>query len=162
MEKVNFKIELEGHGWDNKWPNAVIKINDTIYINTLVPRGTNFYEFDVELPNDWHDANEKHILSVAYTNKNFRHDIILDNEGSIVKSKFLVVKNISIEDIELTHDIIYNLTSFTVSEDWYLKQNTKDPKTYPLIIKNELTLSWNGVWELPFETPLYLWMLENI
>ena len=157
MEKVNFKIELEGHGWDNKWPAAVISVNNKVYINTLVPGGTNFYKFDVELP-----ENSNHVLSIAYTNKNYREDIVLDDTESIVKSKFLVVKNISIEDIELQHDIIYNLTSFTVSEDWYLKQNTKDPKTYPLIIKNELTLSWNGVWELPFETPLYLWMLENI
>ena len=157
MEKVNFKIELDGHGWEDKWPNAVISVDNKVYTNTLVPYGTNFYEFDAELSDEG-----KHTLSIAYTNKNYREDIVFDDTGSVVKSKFLVVKNISLEDIELPHDIIYDLSSFTVTEGWYEEQHSKDPKSYPLVIKNEMNLSWNGRWELPFETPLYIWLLENI
>jgi len=63
MEKVNFKIELEGHGWEDKWPDAIISVANKVYINTLVQRGTNFYEFDAELS----DGGE-HALSIAYTN----------------------------------------------------------------------------------------------
>ena len=156
MEKVNFKIELDSQGWEDKWPDAVISIANKVYTNTLVPYGTNFYEFDAEL------SEGEHALSIAYTNKNYREDIVLDDTGSIEKSKFLVIKNISLEDIELPHDIIYNLSSFKISEDWYVEQYSTDPKSYPLVRKNEMDLSWNGVWELPFKTPLYIWLLENI
>ena len=157
MEKVNFKIELEGHGWEDNWPNAVISVDNRVYVNTLVPRGTNLYEFDVELSDEG-----EHALSIAYTNKDYRKDVILDDTGSVVKSKFFVIKNISMDDIELTHDMIYNLSSFTVTEGWYMEQHSKDPKSYPLVRKEELALSWNGTWELSFETPLYLWLLENM
>ena len=74
---------------------------------------------------------------------------------------FFVIKNISVDDIELPHNIIYNLSSFTVTEDWYVEQHSKDPKSYPLVRKEELALSWNGAWKLPFETPLYIWLLKN-
>ena len=157
MEKVNFKVKLEGHGWEDKWPDAVISVDNKVYINMLVPYGVNFYEFDAELSDEG-----KHTLSIAYTNKDHRADVVLDDTGSVVKSKFLVVKNISVDDIELTHDLMYNLSSFTVTEDWYVEQHSKDSKSYPLVRKNEMNLSWNGVWELPFETPLYLWLLENM
>jgi len=157
MEKVNFKIELEGHGWEDKWPDAVISVDNKVYINMLVPYGVNFYEFDVELSDEG-----EHALSIAYTNKDYREDIVFDDTGSIVKSKFLVVKNISVDDIELTHNIIYYLSSFTVTEGWYMEQHSKDPKSYPLVRKEELALSWNGVWKLPFKTPIYIWLLENI
>ena len=156
MEKINFKIELEGHGWEDKWPDAIISVANKVYTNTLVPYGTNFYEFDAELSDEG-----KHTLSIAYTNKDYRKDLVLDDTGSVVKAKFLVVKNISMDDIELTHDMIYNLSSFTVTEGWYMEQHSKDPKSYPLAIKEELALSWNSVWELPFKTPVYIWLLEN-
>ena len=157
MEKVNFKVKLEGHGWEDKWPDAVISVDNKVYINMLVPYGVNFYEFDAELSDEG-----KHTLSIAYTNKDHRADVVLDDTGSVVKSKFLVVKNISMDDIELTHDLMYNLSSFTVTEDWYVEQHSKDSKSYPLVRKNEMDLSWNGAWELPFETPVYLWLLENM
>ena len=123
----------------------------------LVPYGTNLYEFDVELSDEG-----EHALSIAYTNKDYREDLVFDDTGSIVKSKFLVVKNISVDDIELTHNIIYYLSSVTVTEGWYMEQHSKDPKSYPLVRKEELALSWNGVWKLPFKTPIYIWLLENI
>ena len=157
MEKVNFKVKLEGHGWEDKWPDAVISVDNKVYINMLVPYGVNFYEFDAEL-----SAEGKHTLSIAYTNKDYRADVVLDDTESVVKSKFLVVKNISMDDIELTHDMIYNLSSVTITENWYVEQHSNDSKSYPLVRKNEMDLSWNGAWKLPFETPLYLWLLENM
>jgi hypothetical protein len=76
----------------------------------------------------------------------------IDQEGNIVSDSLLQIKNFHISKIELM-DYLHSIATYT--HDF---NGSKEKQTGPMYPD----LGCNGVAELKFSTPLYLWLLENL
>ena len=156
METVNFKINLTGIGWNDEYPECIVYINDDLkwrgyVLDTCV-------EFDVELEED-----TQHSISVQYINRDSIRDVKRDSDGTISKSKGIEIESILIDDIQLEHyNIVFSqgITSYT--DYHYAQLNAQDPEQYPLVFNRNTFLGAEGRYTLSFESPVYLWLLENM
>lgn len=148
VETLHFKIGLAGTYWA-KQPRYGILVNDqVIKIDSIqAPSGeTEYIEFDAELPEGPCE------LKIKLINKEAT-DVVKDNPDSpdfkIVQDLLLNIKSVEIDEIDLAN-LIHTKSHF-VPED------TAHP-TLDMCID----LGWNGTWVLPFDSPFYIWLLENI
>jgi hypothetical protein len=154
MEKENlhFKIGLSGTS-PSKSPEFKIYINDKEYVNSKLSvqcNETEFFEFDVEItegPNN---------LVIEFLNKTST-DTIKNDAGEIIADFLLNVDLIEIDDVDITN------LKWTLS-DYYpiYPKNYSEIHNPPEVVKNCVNLGWNGRWVLPFQSPFYIWLLENI
>ena len=152
METFNVKLELTGTGWEDHWPRCKVSVNDIEFYNNEII-GEQAIEFDVDLQDD-----SENVLKVEYYNLDFRKDILLNNSGEHIKSKYVTINKLFVDEIDLGN-IPYDLSEVTVNDDWY---TTQDPHEFPNPRKNDSQLSWNSTWCLKFNSPVYLWLLENL
>ena len=148
VEQLHFKIGLAGTYW-KKVPIYSILINDKLVETREVstPTGETFFvEFDqglVEGPSS---------LKIRLENKD-NDDVVKDDEFKkdfvIVKDLLLHIKTIEIDEIDIGNLI------------WEKGIFTGDDSERPVLDKC-IDLGWNGTWELKFESPFYIWLLENI
>lgn len=148
-ETLHFKIGLAGTYW-NKRPVYSILINDAVVTNKEIdtPSGEQFYvEFD-------HDLQEGPCtLKIRLENKD-DSDILKDNyedpdNFKILGDLLLNIKSVEIDEINLGN-LIYTKTCFV-----------GDDPSRPVLDKCQ-DLGWNGAWILEFDSPFYIWLLENI
>jgi hypothetical protein len=145
VEKLHFKIGIGGTYWDNK-PQYTILIND-IAIKTQevsTPSGElEYVEFDQEL------AEGACVLKIRLENKTINDTIQNEDKTAIVKDMLLDIRSVEIDDIDIGN-LVYTHSEFV-----------GDDSTRP-VLKNCVNLGWNGTWCLPFNSPFYVWLLENI
>lgn len=157
METVNFKINLTGTGWDDLYPECIVYINDDVQWRGHVINDTTV-EFDVDLEED-----AAHDLIVQYINRNTLLDVKRDSDGNITQTKSINVDSISIDDIELEHHNIVFIQGTTSYTDYHYAQlNAQDPEQYPLVFNRNTFLGAEGRYTLAFESPIYIWLLENM
>lgn len=159
-EKLHFKIGLSGVYWERK-PQYTILINDKIVSTGMINVSTGtfdkeskkivydemqFEEFDADVPEG------PCILKIRFENKTDL-DVVKDdptNENyKIIKDMLLGIRSIEIDDVEMGNLI------------WSKSQFVPDDPRHP-ILDNCVDLGWNGAWNLPFDSPFYIWLLENI
>jgi hypothetical protein len=144
-EKLHFKIGLAGTYWD-KHPIYSILVNDTIVETREIetPTGELFFaEFDINI------VEGPAVLKIRLENKDCTDTVENEDKTAIVKDMVLNIKSVEIDDIDLG-TFIWTKTTFT-----------GDDSSRP-ILDNCVDLGWNGTWELKFESPFYIWLLENI
>jgi hypothetical protein len=144
-ETLHFKIGLAGTYW-NKHPQYSILINDKTYnAGTITePSGETFYvEFDAEV------EEGPCTLKIRLENKDWTDTIQNEDKTAIVKDMLLNIRSVEIDDINLGN-LIYTKTQFV-----------GDDTERPVLDKCQ-DLGWNGAWILAFESPFYIWLLENI
>lgn len=157
MEQNNFKIKLHGTGWDDVYPECIVYINDDVVAQGPVLPQTCF-EFDYELQDD-----AEYVLKIQYVNRNTQLDVVRDSTGNIIKNRQFEVESIHIDDIELDYyNILYTLSETNFVDYYYTQLHRQDPDTYPLIQKENTILGAECTWNLKFETPVYIWLLENL
>ena len=152
-ETLHFKIGLSGSS-PFKQPEFRICVNDKEYCHQSLTSSVNeteFFEFDIEI------EEGDHCLQIDLCNK-LPQDTHKDDNGNITADLLLNIDYIEVDEIELT------TIKWTHSE-----YHPNYPKLYKLtntdlpdIIKNCVNLGWNGRWSLPFTSPFYFWLLENI
>jgi hypothetical protein len=147
-EKLHFKITLGGTYW-KKVPIYSISVNDQLLFNKEITSPSGEYEL-IEF-----DADVKEgpcTLNIRLENKD-NNDVVKDDPNStdfkIVNDLLLNIKNIEIDEIDLGNLI------FTKS------QFVGDDKDRP-VLNTCIDLGWNGTWTLSFDSPFYIWLLENI
>ena len=144
-ETLHFKIGLAGTYW-SKHPVYSILVNDNIYFTKEVESASEelFYvEFDAEV-------NEGLCtLKIRLENKDNQDTVENDDKTAILKDMLLNIRSVEIDEIDLGN-LLYTKTKFV-----------GDDPTRPVLEKCQ-DLGWNGTWELPFESPFYIWLLENI
>ena len=147
-ERLHFKIGLAGTYWGKK-PQYSILINDSVIETQEVsaPTGETFFvEFDQEV------EEGTATLKIRLENKD-NNDVVKDDDSKedfvIVKDLLLHIKSIEIDEIDLGQ-LIWEKSTFT-----------GDDSARP-VLDNCVDLGWNGTWELTFESPFYIWLLENI
>lgn len=92
-----------------------------------------------------------HKIKIVYYNKTFS-DTVLDGNGNIVKDQLLHVEDISIDEVELGY-LVYKNCKF------YPDREIRPD--LPEVINNLTSIGYNGVWELEFTVPTYIWLLEH-
>ena len=93
----------------------------------------------------------EHVLKIVLKNKTVEHTRI-DESGNIVEDALIDVKNILIDDIDLTQ-LVYTLSHYVHDS------NGHEPIAVHPFYGH---LGCNGYVQLSFETPVYLWLLENM
>ena len=155
-EKLKFKLELYATMWD-KPPIADIKINEKSYFKEEIT-GTNdkptIIEFEYEL-----EEGKSYNLIINRSGKNVTQTKIED--GKIVKDQLLHIKSIEIDEIDLGSLIYNGVYKPNYPEPWASQQaeaGNKLPESY----KNVTQMGHNGTWTFTFESPFYMWLLENL
>jgi hypothetical protein len=144
-EKLHFKIGISGTYWD-KHPIYRVSLNDHIIENRQIETASDevFYiEFDGEI------EEGPASLKIRLENKTDSDTIENEDKTAIVKDLLLNIVSVEIDEIDLGN-LIYEKTRF-VADD------TNRPT-----LEQCVNLGWNGTWILEFESPLYIWLLENI
>ena len=144
-ERLHFKIGLGGTYW-KKVPVYSILINDNVIFTKEVDTATGdigFVEFDYEL------AEGPSMLKIRLENKDWTDTVQNNDKTAILKDMLLNIKSVEIDEIDLGN-LIYSKSQFVGNE-------ADRP-----VLTQCVDLGWNGSWELPFESPFYIWLLENI
>lgn len=145
VETLHFKIGLSGTYWDKK-PQYSILFNDQIITTQAITAASNevFYvEFDQDV------AAGAAKLQIRLENKADTDTVQSDDKSTIVKDMLLNIQSIEIDEIDLG-PLLWTVSNF-IGDD----QNRP-------VLQNCVNLGWNGTWTLPFESPFYIWLLENI
>ena len=155
-EKLKFKLEVYGTYW-NQVPVVEILINDYSHYKKPI-NGTEkeptIIEFEHELT-----EGEKYSLIIERSGKDTKQTVVED--GRIVKDQLLHIKSIEIDDIDIGALVYEGVYTPTYPEPWATQQKQAG-NALPQSFKNVTTIGHNGCWALGFESPFYMWLLENL
>jgi len=152
-EVIHFKIGLSGTSKTKK-PEFKICVNgDEFFHSSLTqePNVPEFFEFEVEVP----EGNQT--LEISLLNK-FSSDTKKDSNGNIVDDMLLTIDSIEIEEIDIGNLKWSASSYFPIYPSDYLDETQKQISE----VKECVNMGWNGTWKLPFSTPFYMWLLENL
>lgn len=150
IETLKFKVGLSATYFNNK-PEYSVHIDSNEICRNVVSVESDeiFYiEFSADL-----SENSDHNLVIKLHNKTDT-DVVVDN-GQIIKDTLLNIKSVEIDDIDLG-SLIWSNSIY--KPDHPQKFNNEIITE----LKNCVNLGWNGSYILPFTSPFYIWLLENI
>jgi|TARA_R110000851_G_scaffold297934_1_gene453356 hypothetical protein len=156
-EKLKFKLELYATTWD-KLPHAEILLNDKSYFKddiTGTEDNPDIIEFEHECT-----EGETATLTVNHSGK-VTGQTVVNDKGDILKDQLLHIKSIEIDEIELGALVYEGVYTPQYPEPWATQQReagTELQKSF----KNVTSMGHNGKWQLKFESPFYMWLLENL
>ena len=112
---------------------------------------SNIKKGNTEIVYEFNEDDSDHNLKIILKNKTTDHTTI-DSDGNILSDALISIKNITIDTVNIdqlfleesnyTHD--YNGTGDKVTEQFYGQ------------------MGCNGIVELKFSTPFYIWLLEHM
>jgi len=143
MEELDFEIKLLSNTIDN-CPSIKIGIDSTEYFNGEV-LGEQTVKFSASVLDNFN-------LNIDYAGNN-PADLILNDEGMPINSVIVTVDSVKIEGIDVT-EIAYNHSKFNIDP------NEKYIEDYQL--EECMELGPRGVWTMPIQSPVYIWILENL
>jgi hypothetical protein len=144
-ETLHFQIGLAGTYW-SKHPEYSILINDSLIKRNVVsvPSEETFYvDFDLDVPEG------PCTLKIRLENKDNTDTVENEDKTAIVNDMLLHIRSVEIDDISLGN-LLYTETVFV-----------GDDPTRPVLDRCQ-DLGWNGTWNLKFDSPFYIWLLEKI
>lgn len=149
-ETLKFKVGVSGTYWDKK-PHYTVWVDDTKIADKTISGHSNeveYTEFDVEI------AEGPHEFKIRLENKSDR-DVEKDGHGNIVNDMLLNIESIAVDDIDLGQ-LKWSLSEFHADHEKIV--NGEDMTT----LKQCVNLGWNGAYIIKFDSPFYLWLLENL
>ena len=152
-ETLTFKIGLKGSS-NIKQPKFNIAVNDQIFVHASLSVTTGeveYFEFSADIVEG---VNQ---LAITFLNKD-PGDTAQDDQGNIVSDLLLSIDSIEIDEIDLGS----LLWTMSVYNPIYPESYTNTEQKQITDVKNCVDLGWNGTWYLPFTSPFYIWLLENI
>jgi len=155
-EKLKFKLELWGEYWD-KPPIAEILINDQSHYQSEIT-GTEGKPTLIEFQHTLEEG-EKYILKILRSGKDRRQTVVENNK--IIKDQLLHIKNIEIDEIDIGSLVYEGVYIPEYPEPWATQQRDAGIEL-PKSFKNVTNMGHNGSWSLQFESPFYMWLLENL
>ena len=157
-EKLKFVIELYATFWDKK-PTAEIQLGGKTYFPCTEIEGTEDnptkIEFEAECEED-----KIHTLTIIRDNKTKGQSVVNEN-GDLMKDQLLHIKSIEIDEIQLGNLLYTGTYTPTYPEPWATQQKEAG-KELPLTWTNVDRMGHNGKWEISFNSPFYMWLLENL
>jgi hypothetical protein len=155
-EKLKFKLELWSTHWD-KIPVAEILINDTSHYRAEIT-GTEDKPSVIEFEHTLEEGKE-YSLKIVRSGKDKGQTVMED--GKIIKDQLLHINSIEIDEIDIGALVYEGVYTPAYPEPWATQQKTEGVDL-PVSFKNVTMMGHNGVWELKFSSPFYMWLLENL
>jgi len=145
-ETLKFRIGVSGSYWDKKPAYSVLidGVEQASYVIVADSGVVEYAEFTLAVLED-----SPHLLEIKLLNKTDDDVVQSQDKTEIVKDMLLNIESISIDDIELGQ-IKWDHSEFVA----------EDPARPTL--KNCVNLGWNGSYQLKFDSPFYLWLLEKM
>lgn len=132
------KIKLSG-SFCNEWPNIRVKLNNDIYYDGSV-KESELITLELDLPKQNH-------LTIEHYDKSFGINGRWDtksNENGIYQDRAIKFEDLILDDVSLKKYIAM----------------------FPFISGDQIYYTdyfgHNGYWELPFETPIYAWIIKHL
>lgn len=161
-ENLVFKLGISGTFWDRR-PAFEILLNDQLIKSGEIAGDSDwveFHEFSAEVGLD-----QNHVVSVRFVNKTPDQTVKApeSTEENLVIAKDMLLNIVSLEinDVEIPIGADYGEDNKfgTYRVDVPVNHRGRVDVTEIPGIKN---LGWNGRYDIPFATPFYIWLLENI
>jgi len=157
-EKLKFKLELYATMWDQP-PVAEVKLNSKSYFKaeiTSTEQNPTVIEFEEEL-----EENSEYTLIIERSGKNPKTQTVLNDKGEIIKDQLLHIKSIEIDEIDIGALVYEGVYTPNYPEPWATQQR-ESGKDLKDSFKNVTQMGFNGTWNFRFESPFYMWLLENL
>ena len=156
-EKLKFKLELYATMWD-KPPHAEILTNDkTHFTGDII--GTEDKPDVVEFEHVLEEGKD-YSLIINRSGKGKNQTVINEN-GDILKDQLLHIKNIEIDEIDIGSLVYEGVYTPRYPEPWASQQREAGTELQESF-KNVTCIGHNGTWRFKFESPFYMWLLENL
>jgi len=156
-EQLKFKLELYATMWD-KPPHTEILINDKSYFKDDIT-GTkdkpNLIEFEYECT-----EGEKCELIINRSGKS-NGQTVVNEKGDILKDQLLHIKSIEIDEIDIGGLVFEGVYTPNYPKPWAAQQRSAGTELQESF-KNVTDIGHNGTWKFVFESPFYMWLLENL
>jgi len=156
-EKLKFKLELYATMWD-KPPHAEILISDQRHFDgdiTATEDNPQVIEFEHEL-----NEGEQYELVIKRSGKD-NNETVLDEKGERIKDQLLHIKSIEIDEIDIGAMVYEGVYTPKYPEPWATQQR-ESGQDLKDSFKNVTSMGFNGTWNFRFESPFYMWLLENL
>ena len=141
-EEIKIQVRLSSHGWESRRPSARVFVDNHVIHEGVIVAPTEI---------SWSGTLEsgEHRIVVEMYNKN-PDDTLTDQEENIISDVLLNIDGVALDDIELERLL------------WTHSVYRPDAQNAPTELTDCVNLGWNGLWELTFSSPVYLWLLENL
>ena len=156
-EKLKFKLELYATMWD-KPPHAEILINDESYFKGDIT-ATEDKPHAIEFAHECEEGKE-YSLMIKRSGKLVNQTVVND-KGDLLKDQLLHIKNIEIDEIDIGSLVYEGVYTPEYPEPW-AKQQREAGTELKESFKNVSVIGHNGTWKFKFESPFYMWLLENL
>jgi len=156
-EKLKFKLELYATMWD-KPPHAEIMINDVSHFKGEIT-GTEDKPDVVEFEQDLDEGKEYNII-INRSGK-YKGQSVVNDKGDIIKDQLLHIKNIEIDEIDIGSLVYEGVYTPQYPEPWATQQREAGVELRESF-KNVTQMGHDGKWAFKFESPFYMWLLENL
>ncbi len=157
QETLHFKIGLSSSS-DKKQPEFNVYVNGELLVHDHVKskkHETEYFEFFTNV------IEGDCTLTIELKNKSI-YDTVIDNDGKITDDLLLNIDSIEIEEIDLG-SLLWTASDYRPNyPQSYVTAMLAQGKELAPSVKNCVNLGWNGKWILPFQSPFYIWLLENI
>ena len=156
-EKLKLKLELHATMWDRP-PHAEILIGDKSHFRGDIT-GTEDKPDVVEFEHEFTEG-EKSELIIKRSGKTKGQTVINEN-GDVLKDQLLHIKSIDIDEIDLGTLVYEGVYNPQYPEPWASQQRQAGVELQESF-KNVTTMGHDGIWQFKFESPFYMWLLENL
>lgn len=156
-EKLKFKLELYATMWDQP-PHAEILINDKSHFVGDITGDENNPAV-IEFEHDLTEGGDYH-LTIKRSGKG-KNQTVINDKGDILKDQMLHIKQIEIDDINIGALVYEGVYTPEYPEPWASQQRASG-QVLQVSFKNAIRLGHNGTWTFSFESPFYMWLLENL
>jgi|TARA_R110000850_G_scaffold174867_1_gene300383 hypothetical protein len=156
-EKLKFKLELYATMWDRP-PHAEILIRDKSHFRGDIT-GTEDKPDVVEFEHEFTEG-EKNELIIKRSGKD-KNQAVVNENSDLLKDQLLHIKSIDIDEIDISGLVYEGIYTPEYPEPWATQQREAG-KELPESFKNVTAMGHNGEWSFKFESPFYMWLLENL
>ena len=136
---------------------AEILINDESHYRSEI-EGTEDKPTVIEFEHTLEEGKE-YTLKIIRSGKDVKQTVV--EAGNIAKDQLLHIKSIEIDEIDIGALVYEGVYTPTYPEPWATQQRQANNEL-PVSFKNVTNMGHNGVWELQFSSPFYMWLLENL
>ena len=156
-ETLPFKISLYAEPC-NGFPKARVSVDGKVYfddyvVNQPTSKKPKIIKFD-------HDCDEgSHQLKIELYGKNDKQNNIIE-DNKLLYTQLLIIDSVDIDCVDIGGMLYQGVYQPDYSES-YKKHYINEHGKHPEKSINVYHLGWNGAWTLDFDSPFYMWMLEN-
>jgi hypothetical protein len=148
-ESLLIKLGISGTYWDRR-PEFRVSCNGTPVAHghfSAASGTTEYIEFTAEYSTD------NAVLTVELLNKRPADTVENADKTAIVQDMTLDIVALEIDDINMM-PLLHGVSEY---RPVYPEHYSGDP-----VIRECVTLGWNGVWSMTWSNPYYLWLLERL